>query len=342
VIEHRRREPAPGVFRLVLPLPFKGLERVNAYLLVDPTGCTLVDCGIFQPTLGPASGWDELVASMRACDFKPADVTRLVVTHPHVDHYGMAGRFVSETGADLVMHERSHNDLDAYRDPVGAAQKVGQLLEGFGVPHEQLSELTAFEDWRTYVSEIIEPTSYVRGGENFVCGERSWSVVYTPGHSAAHICLFSETDRLLVSGDHLLPTVTPHIDFAETEQGDALGDYLESLDKVAVLDPSLVLPGHGRPFDEGAARAGVIARHHDRRLGSILQVIRREPRTVSEITDEVFGPELFDFQRRLALGEAIAHLVYLRKRGEVEEVERDDGSRAYLKIRRQRPESGGS
>jgi glyoxylase-like metal-dependent hydrolase (beta-lactamase superfamily II) len=341
VIEHRRREPAPGVFRLVLPLPFKGLERVNAYLLVDPAGCTLVDCGIFQPGLTPEFGWDELVASMRACDFEPADVARLVVTHPHVDHYGMAGRFVSETRAELVMHERSHNDLGAYRDPVGAAKRVGDLLEGFGVPREELSELTAFEDWRSYVSEVVEATTHVRGGETFVCGGRSWSVVYTPGHSAAHICLYSESDGLLISGDHLLPTVTPHIDFAERGEDDALADYLESLEKVEALDPNLVLPGHGRPFDEGAARAAVIARHHDRRLGSILQVIRREARTVTEITDEVFGPELFDFQRRLAIGEAIAHLVYLRNRGEVQEVAREEGGRAYLKVRR-RAEGEGS
>jgi glyoxylase-like metal-dependent hydrolase (beta-lactamase superfamily II) len=341
VIEHRRRQPAPGVFRLVLPLPFKGLERVNAYLLSDSAGCTLVDCGIFQPALAPSFGWDELVASMSACDRSPADVTRLVVTHPHVDHYGMAGRFVGETGAELMMHEHSRNDLDTYRDPVGAAQRVGELLEAFGVPREELSELTAFEDWRGYVSEVVEATTYVSGGETFRCGERSWSMIHTPGHSAAHICLFSESDGLLISGDHLLPTVTPHIDFAQKGEGDALGDYLGSLEKVEALDPSLVLPGHGRPFEEGADRAAVIARHHDRRLGSILQVIRRQPRTVGEITDEVFGPELFDFQRRLAVGEAIAHLVYLRERGEVQEVAREDGSRAYVKVRRQRTEGDG-
>jgi glyoxylase-like metal-dependent hydrolase (beta-lactamase superfamily II) len=341
VIEHRRREPAPGVFRLVLPLPFKGLERVNAYLLADPAGCTLVDCGIFQPALQPAHGWDELVQSMRACGLEPGDVSRLVVTHPHVDHYGMAGKFVSETGADLMMHEQSRHDLDAYRDPVETARRLGHLLENFGVPHEELSELTAFEDWRSYVSEVVEATSEVRGGESFDSGGRTWTLVHTPGHSAAHICLYSEDDRLLLSGDHLIPTVTPHIDFAERGEADALGDYLDSLERVAALDPSLVLPGHGRPFDEGAARAAVIARHHDRRLGSILQVIRREPRTVGEITDEVFGPELFDFQRRLAVGEAIAHLVYLRHRGEVEEVTRADGRRAFLKVRRQRPESDG-
>jgi glyoxylase-like metal-dependent hydrolase (beta-lactamase superfamily II) len=341
VIEHRRREPAPGVFRLVPPLPFQGLERVNSYLLEDRAGCMLVDCGIYQPTEEPAHGWDEVVGALRACGHEPGDVKRLVVTHPHVDHYGMAGRFVEETGAALVMHQGSRADLEAYRDPAGAAQRLGHLLEDYGVPPDESNELTAFEDWRAYVSNVVDPTTAVAGGESLDCGGRSWTVVHTPGHSASHICLFSEEDRLLLSGDHLLPTVTPHIDFAEGNgDGDALGDYLDSLEKVAALEPSLVLPGHGRPFDEGAARAAVIARHHDRRLGSILQVIRREPRTVSEITDEVFGSELFDFQRRLAIGEAIAHLVYLQRRGEVDRVTRDDGSRAYIKVSR-RPGAGG-
>jgi glyoxylase-like metal-dependent hydrolase (beta-lactamase superfamily II) len=336
MIEHRRREPAPGVFRLVLPLPFPGLDRVNCYLLTDERGCTLIDCGIFQHDLEPDHGWNELVESLRVCDVEPRRVTRLVITHPHVDHYGMAGKLVEETGAELVMHEMSHHDLTSYRDPAGAARRMARLLEDHGVPSHELPELLAFEDWRPYVSAVVAATTVVRGGESLACGTRTWTVVYTPGHSMSHICLFSEPDGLLISGDHLLSTITPHIDFERGGEADPLGDYLDSLEKVAALEPALVLPGHGRPFDEGAGRAAVIARHHERRLGSILQVIRHEPRTVSDITDEVFGPELLDFQRRLALGEAIAHLVYLRRSGEVERITREDGTFAYMKSHRRR------
>ncbi|MEA2506989.1 MAG: hypothetical protein QOH48_1607 [Actinomycetota bacterium] len=342
MIDHRRLEPAAGIFRLVLPLPFPGLRRVNAYLLADADGCTLVDCGIFEPDVDPDQGWGELEASLRACDVGPEQVTRLVVTHPHVDHYGMAGRFVEATGADLMMHERSHHELEAYREPAAAARKLAQMLAKHGVPPGELGELTAFEDWRAYVSAVVDATTPVRDGEGFRCGGRSWTLIHTPGHSPSHICLFSEADGLLLSGDHLLPTVTPHIDFHAEGEADPLGDYLGSLEKVAALNPALVLPGHGRPFDEGTARASVIAKHHERRLGSILQVIRYEPRTVDEITNDVFGPELFDFQRRLAVGEAIAHLIYLRLRGEVDRVARDDGSFAYVKIRRRQQDEESS
>jgi glyoxylase-like metal-dependent hydrolase (beta-lactamase superfamily II) len=340
VIEHRRREPAPGVFRLVLPLPFPGLRRVNAYLLAGDEGCTLVDCGISDPELSPDHGWGELVGSLAACGIEPLQVNRVVVTHTHIDHYGMAGRFIEATGADLVMHAKSHHDLASYRDPANAARSLAHLLRDHGLPEDEVSELTAFEDWRPYVSAVADASVTVEGGEALSCGDRSWKVIYTPGHSASHICLFSERDGLLLSGDHLLPTVTPHIDFQAGGEADPLGDYLVSLEEVAELGPSLVLPGHGKPFEEGADRADVIARHHERRLGSILQVIRYEPHTVGEITDQVFGPELFDFQRRLALGEAIAHLVYLSRRGEVDRITRDDGTFAYVKVRRHADEGG--
>jgi glyoxylase-like metal-dependent hydrolase (beta-lactamase superfamily II) len=143
--------------------------------------------------------------------------------------------------------------------------------------------------------------------------------------------MWSEGDGLLISGDHLLGTITPHIDYHG--DGDPLGDYLTSLGRIERLDPRLVLPGHGRPFPDGGDRARSVERHHDRRLGSIIQVIRREAHTLDEITDEIFGATLLNFQRRLALGEALAHLAYLVKRGEVQQLAAE-GSYRYRKAER--------
>jgi glyoxylase-like metal-dependent hydrolase (beta-lactamase superfamily II) len=309
------------------------LDRVNAYLLKDEETMTLVDCGIYFPDPDRDHGWDELVAGLEAAGFAPEDVKRLVVTHPHIDHYGMAGRFVRATGCELWMHEASIGDLDLYRDPDAGRHRVREMLKDHGVQPEELDELTSYEDWRAFVSEVIEPTTHLRGGEKLEAAGRIWEVVHTPGHSAAHVCLFEATERVLISGDHLLPTITPHIDFKRGE-GDPLGEFLDSLHKVEELAPALVLPGHGHPFEDGAERARVVSRHHDRRLGAITQVIRNRPRTADEITDEIFGTELLNFQRRLALGEALAHLAYLRRRGEVERLEAEDGTFVYRKVRR--------
>ncbi len=335
-MEHRRREPAPGVFRLVLPLPFPGLNAVNSFLLAGDGGATLVDCGIRNPQPEGDHGWEHVTGAFAAAGSEAGAIERLVVTHTHVDHYGMAARIVEETGCELWMHRSAHEDLELYRDPAGATANLRELLADHGASPDELGELTQFEDWRPFVSGVVGATHACEGGESFAVDGREWTVVHTPGHARSHVCLWSASDGLLVSGDHLLPTITPHIDFERGGEEDPLGEFLESLEKVEELDPQMVLPGHGRPFLEGAERARIIARHHDRRLGNILQVIRREPRSASAIVDEVFGSELLHFERRLALGEALAHLAYLRKRGEVERIETEDGTFLYKKVSRRR------
>ncbi|MFN2388590.1 MAG: MBL fold metallo-hydrolase [Actinomycetota bacterium] len=334
-LEHRRREPAPGVFRLLLSLPFPGLTRVNAYLLTGDDGATLVDCGVGRDSGSGTDPFEDLRAAIAATDTPAGSIDRLVVTHTHVDHYGLAARVVDELGCELWMHEDARLELDAYADPAATAERLRGMLADHGVGEADLDELTAFEDWRHFISGVAHPTKPLGGGESFSAGRR-WEVVHTPGHARSHICLWSPDEGILVSGDHLLPTVTPHIDFRRGADEDPLGEFLASLEKVEDLDPVLTLPGHGRPFDEGAERARVVARHHDRRLGSILQVIRHDHRTANEITEDVFGSTLLNFERRLALGETLAHLAYLRRRGEIERLQRDDGTYVFKKVKRRR------
>jgi glyoxylase-like metal-dependent hydrolase (beta-lactamase superfamily II) len=331
----RRREPAPGVFRLVLPLPFPGLKHVNAYLLAGDSGDTLVDSGIKDLSPERDHGWADLVEALDAAGSSLQRINRLVITHPHIDHYGMAARIVEESGCELWMHEQSVKELDAYRSPERSTDRVKEMLADHGVSKEDIDELAAFEDWRGFITGIVEPTKSVTNGETLEVGDRTWAPVHTPGHSGSHICLWSGGDRILISGDHLLPTITPHIDFRRGESRDPLGEFLDSLKTIEKLDPALVLPGHGRPFEDGAERARAVARHHDRRLGSILQVIRHEPHTANEITDEIFGTSLLNFERRLALGEALAHLAYLVRQGEIERVD-EDGTYRYRKVSRRR------
>jgi glyoxylase-like metal-dependent hydrolase (beta-lactamase superfamily II) len=335
VLEHRRREPAPGVFRLVLPLPWPGLDRVNAYLLEGPDGCTLVDAGMFLPD-DDGNGWDDVEGAFAATGHSPKDVSRLVITHTHIDHYGMAGRFVAESRCELVAHPLADRDIELYQHPEERVRRLRELFTDHGVAESELDELTQFEDWRRFISDVALPTSHVDDGDTISVGDRKWQVVYTPGHSENHICLWSATDRLLISGDHLLPTITPHIDYERHGEKDPLGDFLESLVKVEKLDPAISLPGHGGPFEEGAERARIVVRHHERRLGSILQVVRREAHTAEQITQEIFGSTLLNFQKRLALGEALAHIRYLSKRGEIERVKGDDGTWRYTKASRKR------
>jgi glyoxylase-like metal-dependent hydrolase (beta-lactamase superfamily II) len=326
---------------LVLPLDLPGLHAVNAYLLADDHGFVLVDCGIYgrgrrspdtQQGAGSDHGWTELVGALDAAGAEPEDVTRLVVTHHHADHYGMAARVLQAAGCELWMHARARQDLDVYRHPESRARRLRALLEAHGVGPDESSELAGYEDWRAYVAAVVDPDVDLHDGQEMAIGTRKWTVLHTPGHARCHVCLWCEDEHLLVSGDHLLPGVTPHID-AGGEAEDPLGDYLSSLERVEDLAPGLVLPGHGRPFEEGAERARATLRHHERRLGAVLQVIRHEPKSARAVSDEIFGASLLDFHRRLALGEALAHLTYLERRGEVERV-REDGTLLYSKAAR--------
>ncbi len=212
---------------------------------------------------------------------------------------------------------------------------MAELLHDHGVGDDDIGDLTAYEDWGRYVTGVVDATHPVAGGEALSVAGREWKVVHTPGHSPAHICLWAPEERILISGDHLLGAITPHIDFKRGDEN-PLGEFLTSLEKMEALEPALVLPGHGRPFEDGAARARVVARHHDRRLGSILQVVRHEPHTAEEITEDIFGSTLLHFQKRLALGEALAHIAYLRSQGDIERIVSDDGIIRYQKVSRRR------
>lgn len=326
----RRLQPAPGIYRLVTPLPFEGLDRVNSFLLAHGDGgVTLVDCGIFTES----GGAGPLEEAMHAAGAALEDVRRLVITHPHPDHYGLAATVVARSGCELWMHQEAASDLDVYRDPAAAASRLRAALRRHGIPAAELDEVGAYEDWRPFVSGVVQPTKELVDEETFSAGKRSWQVIYCPGHDRASVCLYSATDGLLLSGDTLLASITPHVDHRGELGPDPLGDFLDSLARLEKLNPSLVLPGHGRPFDSGAERARGIVAHHQRRLGSILQVIRRRACSAAEVAEAVFGPELLHFQRRLAVGETIAHLEYLRLRSEAE-LSEESGIYRYSKVSR--------
>jgi glyoxylase-like metal-dependent hydrolase (beta-lactamase superfamily II) len=314
------------------------LDRVNAYLLEDGGSSFLVDCGIWDPNADDG-GFGELQAAVAETGHKLDKLRALIITHAHIDHFGMAGRILEEVGCELWMHEAVQSQLEMYGNPDPHAEEMRAMLADHGVNEEEIGELTAFEDWRPFVHGLPGASRWLSEGDTFDAGERTWTVVHTPGHDPAHVCLWAAKDRILISGDTLLGSVTPHIDFRRGYD-DPLGDYLASLAKIEALDPALVLPGHGRPFEEGAERARVTASHHDRRLGAIVQVVRREPHSANEITDEIFGDTLLNFQRRLAFGEALAHLAYLRKNGEIERFRNDDGIFLYKK-RSRRSDDGG-
>lgn len=176
-----------------------------------------------------------------------------MITHAHIDHFGAAGEVVRRSDADLWMHAETRLDLAKYDDPSSAVDRRTLMLADHGLVGEILDEAsTGLRDWMPVMPSIGRPSHPVKGGETFAAAGRTWTVVPTPGHSPGHICLWSEQDRLLCSGDHLLKSISPPVIFERGFERDPMGSFLESLQTVQRLAPDLVLPGRGETVSDGA------------------------------------------------------------------------------------------
>ena len=316
----RPAEVAEGVFLLALPLGIQHIPSVNAYLLVDPDGDTLVDCGIFAsapPGAGAAEdGTGALGAALARCGRSFGTLGRLIVTHAHIDHYGIAGEVVRRSGAELWMHAQTDLDRAKYSHPDRAVDRRALMLADHGLYGDALSDASAgLRDWMPVMPSIGQPTAKVRGGEKFSAGGRSWEILHTPGHSPGHICIWSAGERLLFSGDHLLKAISPPVTFERGFDSDPMGSYLESLRLVEQMEPGLVLPGHGETFPDGAARAAQIAQDKRRRLDWVLQAVEASDRTVTELAGQLYPGSLTGAQLHFVMAEILAYLAFLEVRG---------------------------
>ena len=315
----------PGVTRLPLPIGVHGIDTVNCYVLADGNSVTLVDCGIWRP--GPGDdGLAVLRQGVRSAGYEMADVSRIVVTHAHIDHYGLSGRIMQETGAPLWMHALTDLDCEKYRHPDTAIARRRDTYTDHGLPPEELPSVAhGLHDWMPYLHSVVEASTRLRGGETIPIGGHDWEVIHTPGHSVGHICLWSPRLGALLSGDHLLPGVTPPVTFERGFDADPLRSYLASLTEIERREPTIVLPGHGRPFADCGRRIEVIVRNKRRRLQAIRDLIAKKPQTVVDITEQVFARDLPSWHRSFALSETLAHIAYLRSDGVVERRTRPDG-----------------
>jgi glyoxylase-like metal-dependent hydrolase (beta-lactamase superfamily II) len=177
---------------------------------------------------------------------------------------------------------------------------------------------------RSFEVSVPARITTIDEGDTVSFGGGAWKIHWTPGHEHGHIVFHRGSDGVLLVGDTVLGKITPHIGWMPGGPGvppdagppDPLAQFLDSLDKVAKLSPSLLLPGHGRPLDEGAERARSIAAHHGQRLRRCMEiVIRQGPINGIDIARKLFDRELMEFEERLALAETLSHVEYLRLRG---------------------------
>lgn len=312
-----------GVLWAQLPTPFP-VGPVNCFLLPeDPV--TLVDPGMVMPeSIALLEG---LLAS---AGLQMAEVRQIFVTHGHPDHYGAAGWVAERSGAKILCGEAERPKLLNQLRPAYL-----ELLTELGLP-ANVSE--TFPTLREATRELIqtpEPASlrHPADGDRLAAGGRQWTVIETPGHAAGHISLWDPDAGVLFSGDHLLPKITPNpaLELDEETLGwrRSLIEYLESLPRFIVLDPSVVLPGHGPAFTDVAQLVERMRSHHVDRAERVLALVAEmgSP-TPYEVAMRLF-PFLEGFGVLLGVSEAIGHLDLLVVEGRIRQV---DGSPARFTI----------
>jgi len=314
-------EVAPGIHWLRMQLPF-ALDHINLWLLEDGEGWAVVDTGVNDE--GTRAAWKTVLAGKR--------VTRVICTHFHPDHMGLAGWLCAEHGIDLTatLGEWLYGRMLSLEggDDYHANQVEHYRRAGFdesmraGVRERSGS-------YRHRVAPLPARISEIRDENLLTIGGKRWRVVTGSGHSPEHACLFCEELGVLISGDQVLPRISPIVGvWPQQPDGDPLGDFLASLQKLKTLPAdSLVLPSHGLPFggrSEGSlhARCDDLARHHEKRLGH-LRAAAGEPRTALHLARTLFRRELDAQQVGFAVGETLAHANYLVARGEMVREMRD-------------------
>jgi len=304
------QEVAPGVHRISVPLPFPPRE-VAAWIIEGDQGHVLVDTGIDTP---PARG--ALREAAEDVGVTPATLRDVVLTHAHIDHYGLAGPVRDWSGATLSMHAREEQLAARWvRGWPADRAAVGESFRMSGIPAELADALLAASDRIHVRYEYYPPDALLEGDGGPLPGGGGWEWMLTPGHSPGHVTVYHPERRILITGDHVLPRISPNIG-ADLYADDPLADYLRSLRRLRELPVDLVLPSHGEPFADLAGRIDWILAHHDERNGQTLDALDR-PRTAFQVTLRLF-PELPPDNFLHALREARAHLVYLQGIGAVE------------------------
>ena len=322
-------EVAPGVYWLRMPLPF-ALDHINLWAVREDDGSfTLIDCGL--NTDATRALWtrhfDQLLAGAR--------VGRVLVTHFHPDHVGLAGWLTQELGAQMWMSESeflmahvSYGELPGHRREDHLAL---YRLHGLDPAREEAMRSRP----HSYRRGITEPPAAFRrlmDDETLRMGGRAWRVIVGHGHAPEHAALYCAEAGVLISGDMLLPKISTNVSvWPEQPEADPVALFLQSLERFVPLpEDTLVLPSHGLPFRGARARIAMLRAHHQERLAEVLKACA-EPASAADIVPVLFRRQLDDHQMAFAMGEAIAHLNHLLHQVRLLRRQDDDGVLRFLR-----------
>ena len=309
-----------GLWSIPVPIPENPLRYVLVYLLEQAGGVTLVDAG-----WNTEEAWRALNGGIAQTGHEVGDVKSVLVTHIHPDHYGLAGRVRQSSGAWIGLHP-DDAALVPGRYGVNMDQVVGAmhaLMAEHGVPATEIEDLSAASFGIRDFVDAVSPDRFINHLDKVDVPGWDVRAIHTPGHSPGHLCFYLPGSKRLLSGDHVLPRITPNIALHVQQDRNPLEEFVTSLDRVEDLDADEVLPAHEWRFRPLRQRVQEIRAHHDQRLRQAGKLVEDlQPVTCWELTERMEWSRpwagLHGFLRRAAFGETLAHLVLLQSRGEIE------------------------
>jgi len=295
-----------GIYKLEIPLPGNPLKAVNSYVIKGQERNLIIDTGMRRRECLDAmqAGLERLRISLPDTDF--------FITHFHADHLGLVSDLATETTKVYL------NGPDAARIFAGGLSETlenSARLHGF--PDHELHDALESHPGRLYGPQLPLHVTQTYHGQTISAGGYNFRCLETPGHSFGHTCLYDAEDRMLISGDHILADITPNLQ-GWFDNWNPLQEYLKSLESTALLDVTLVLPGHRGVFHDMRGRIEELKKHHEKRAEEALHVLKTGPKTAYRVASEMtwdIVADSFDLfplsQRWFALGETIGHLIHL-------------------------------
>jgi len=324
------RQVADEVWQVRLPLPF-ALNHVNCYLLRGPDGWTILDTGLNWSQA--RAGWQ---AALGELNIGPDDIDRIVLTHMHPDHFGLAGWFQEWSGEPVLLSPREEEMARHVWIENAWRMETMERYWVMGGITTSIADVVASQTANLRSRTFPHPTrmDLIAPGETVEMGGRRFQSIHAPGHSDGQLIFYDADDRLLLVGDQVLIRITPNIGLWPSTEPDPLGRYLRSLRQLEQLDVRLALPGHGPLITDWRGRLAELQAHHDERLQHMFDAVDAladEGATALNVSRIVFNYGKFsEHEVRFALAETLAHLEHLVLLGQL--AYEEDEVRVYHKL----------
>jgi len=320
------KEISPHLYLARIPLPDSPLLYLNSYIIKGTPRSLIIDTGMNRRECLDAmnAAVSELGIDLPQTDF--------FITHLHADHIGLVGTLAAQTSR---VYFNRFETPELYT-PDSWWERLNKFAVIYGFPQIELARLFNQHPASRYRLKTVPEITIVQDGDIIEAGGYSFRCIETPGHSAGHTCLYEASRQLLISGDHILSDITSNIATRFNSGQNALGEYLQSLDKVYPLDVSLVLPGHRNIMTDMQKRIRELKEHHLARAqeqlailaGGELDAYRVATKMTWDIEYTVWD-ELPAFQKYFTFAEALAHLQYLESLGKVKARQQPNGKIVY-------------